>query len=54
MDDIPDINTNADASENYDYTTSHHSELVRFLTESQDMRNTAKSSLKQSMFAGGE
>jgi hypothetical protein len=30
-----------------------HGELVAFLTESQDMRKTAKSALKQSLWAGG-
>eukprot|EP00542_Grammatophora_oceanica_P012983 CAMPEP_0194029096 /NCGR_PEP_ID=MMETSP0009_2-20130614/2943_1 /TAXON_ID=210454 /ORGANISM="Grammatophora oceanica, Strain CCMP 410" /LENGTH=146 /DNA_ID=CAMNT_0038668691 /DNA_START=56 /DNA_END=496 /DNA_ORIENTATION=+ len=30
-----------------------HGELVRFLTQSREMRQTAKSSLKQAMYAGG-
>mmetsp|Transcript_5815 Transcript_5815/g.8979 ORF Transcript_5815/g.8979 Transcript_5815/m.8979 type:complete len:143 (-) Transcript_5815:356-784(-) len=30
-----------------------YGELVRFLTQSQDMRHTAKSAVKQSLFSGG-
>jgi hypothetical protein len=30
-----------------------HGELIRFLTDNRDMRKTARSALKQSLFAGG-
>ena len=59
MDDIPEIHTNADASASAQYAERQneefsmmHSELVRFLTQSQQMRDTARSSVKQSLYAG--
>jgi hypothetical protein len=45
MDDIPDI-PNIPTSE-------YHSELMRFLSESSDMRNTSKGALKQTAIAAG-
>lgn len=45
MDDIPDI---PDIP-----TSEYHSELMRFLSESSDMRNTARGTLKQTAMAGG-
>ncbi len=51
MDDIPVMNADADSSgENYDEA---HSELVRFLMQSQEMRTTARGALKQSLWAAG-
>lgn len=46
MDDIPDVDSDRFAS-----SDAHYSELMRFLSESHSMRETAKSSVKQSLFA---
>lgn len=53
MDDIPDISeTNYDESHGF-YTSndSYYSELMAFLSESHSMRKTAKSAVKQSLYA---
>ena len=47
MDDIPDIPTD----ESFFTNENYYSELMRFLSESPSMRQTAKSSIKQSLFS---
>jgi outer membrane lipoprotein SlyB len=51
MDDIPVMN--ADVDSNGEEFNEAHSELVRFLTQSQEMRTTARGALKQSLWAAG-
>ncbi len=48
MDDIPNVDDDFDRFTSSDV---HYSELMRFLSESHSMRETAKSSMKQSLFA---
>lgn len=45
MDDIPNIPTDSE--------DEYHSELMKFLSESSDMRKTARGALKQSLFSAG-
>jgi uncharacterized membrane protein len=51
MDDIPVMNADVD-SESETFAEAH-SELVRFLTQSSEMRTTARGALKQSLWAAG-
>ena len=54
MDDIPNIPTdNDDGYETYASNEAYYSELMSFLSESTSMRETAKSAVKQSLFAAG-
>eukprot|EP00559_Dactyliosolen_fragilissimus_P006578 CAMPEP_0184863018 /NCGR_PEP_ID=MMETSP0580-20130426/8327_1 /TAXON_ID=1118495 /ORGANISM="Dactyliosolen fragilissimus" /LENGTH=150 /DNA_ID=CAMNT_0027361061 /DNA_START=122 /DNA_END=574 /DNA_ORIENTATION=- len=50
MDEIPDM---GNAGERIDYENEAHSEIVRFLTQSDEMRSTARNALKQSLWSGG-
>jgi len=51
MDDIPDIHADAQSRDD-EYYNDTHSELIRFLTQSHEMRAAARSALKQSIWAG--
>mmetsp|Transcript_59881 Transcript_59881/g.177502 ORF Transcript_59881/g.177502 Transcript_59881/m.177502 type:complete len:168 (-) Transcript_59881:483-986(-) len=49
---MPDL-SDLDEDERTARTDDYHSELVHFLTNSRGMRNTARGSIKQSLYAGG-
>lgn len=50
---MADANAEDDIPEVPDADTFQHGELIYFLTQSQEMRKTAKSALKQGLYAGG-
>ena len=51
--DIPDIDgSNGTYQDDATRSGAHYSELLKFLSESSEMRKTARSSLQQSLFAG--
>lgn len=52
MDDMPSTSANASPPFQEFDTASRHSELLNFLARSSEMRTTARSSLKQSLYAG--
>ena len=53
MDSIPNTSAHDDIPEVPDADTFQHGELIYFLTQSHEMRKTAKSALKQGLYAGG-
>jgi hypothetical protein len=52
MDDIPNIPTDSDDDARY-RSPEYQSELMNFLSQSSEMRKTAKGALKQSLFSAG-
>lgn len=50
--DIPDIDVTGDDQDDATSSGAHYSTLLQFLSQSSEMRQTAKSSLQQSLYAG--